>query len=240
MQESRTRWLVLTGLSIALLAVGAFITVPFGPVPFTLQTMMVGIVICLLPPVYSVAAVGGYLAIGMLGLPVFSGMRGGIGVLAGPTGGFLLGFLVAAIVIAVIRSLALGTGGGFFGNKKASVSPHSSGVSGSKSSLKGKDASETSGIKSSLRGVPKEVKQRSRLFLIGLDVASLLLLALIYYSFGCLWFMVSTGATLEAALAACVLPFIIPDIIKAAAAILCVQPVRAALGLPHAKSYTPG
>jgi biotin transport system substrate-specific component len=101
---TRTRGLVLSGLSIALLSVGAFITVPFGPVPFTLQTMMLGIVVCILSPKQAVVAVAGYLLLGTLGLPIFAGMRGGIGVLAGPTGGFLVGFLVATVIIAVLRS----------------------------------------------------------------------------------------------------------------------------------------
>ncbi|MDR2035379.1 MAG: biotin transporter BioY, partial [Coriobacteriales bacterium] len=105
--RSKTQSLALTGLSIALISVGALIAVPFGPVPFTLQSLVVGLVICLLPPAYSVAAVGGYLALGCLGLPVFSGMRGGIAVLAGPTGGFLIGFLLAAVIIAFIRSRVL-------------------------------------------------------------------------------------------------------------------------------------
>ncbi len=185
---SRTRSLVLTGLAIALITAGAFITIPFGPVPFTLQTMMIGIVVCLLPPVYSVAAVGGYLALGCLGLPVFAGMRGGIGVLAGPTGGFLLGFLLAALIIAVIRSRLFAPG----------------------------STTETATV----------VTARPSWLLPVADVASLALLSVFYYTFGCLWFMASTGASAEAAMVACVLPFVIPDILKATAALsvcdLCV------------------
>ena len=195
MSGSRTRSLVLTGLCIALIATGAFITVPLGPIPFTLQTMMIGIAVCLLPPAYSVAAVGGYLALGFLGLPVFSGFRGGIGVLAGPTGGFLVGFLLAAIIIAVMRSLLLASG-------KTTV------------------------------GAPA----RPRWFAPAVDVISLVLLSVTYYTLGLLWFSVSTGATMEAALAATVVPFVIPDIVKAIGAFVCVQPVRIALGLTLAKA----
>lgn len=189
---SRTQAVVHIGLAIALIAVGAFITVPFGPVPFTLQTLMVGIVLCLLPPQHSVYAIGGYLALGIVGLPIFSGFRGGIGVLAGPTGGFLVGFLVAMVIIALLRSQ----------------------VTSRLLASKGSDKKAT-------RNYPWVVP--------ALDAASLLLFSLISYSFGCGWFMVLTGATLEAALAACLVPFIIPDIVKAVAAFVCVQSMRAAL-----------
>jgi biotin transport system substrate-specific component len=188
--------------------VGAFITVPLGPVPFTLQTLMVGIVVCLLPPAYSVAAVGGYLALGCLGLPVFSGLRGGIGVLAGPTGGFLVGFLLAALVIAVLRSWLL------FASDNAAQA-----------------ARRAPTAREAAAQVSRRFSRRSSWLLPLLDVISLLVLSLLFYTLGCLWFMVSTGATFEAALAACVLPFVIPDILKSVAAFLCVQPVRAALGV---------
>lgn len=185
--HSRTRSLVLTGLSIALIAVGACITVPFGPVPFTLQTMMIGIVVCLLPPLYSVAAVGGYLLLGLFGLPVFSGFRGGIAVLLGPTGGFLLGFLVAALFISFMRSRII------FSRPSSKDQP------------------------------------RPAWLLPVTDVLSLIIFALLYYTFGSLWFMVSTNATFEASLAVCVLPFIVADILKAAAAFVCIQAVRKAI-----------
>jgi len=203
-RRSRTQSLVLTGLSIALIAVGAFITVPFGPIPFTLQTLMLGVVICLLPPAWSVAAVGGYLALGCLGLPVFSGMRGGVAVLAGPTGGFLVGFLVAVVVVAFLRSRALPTQGGT-----------------------GDDVTERTVPSVTPSPVPHH---RPRWFLPTLDVTSLALFSLIYFALGSLWFMVSTGVTLEASLAACVFPFLLPDAIKIAVALICIQPVRAALG----------
>lgn len=81
------------GLATALLAVSAQITVPLGPVPFTLQTMA----LALLPPVLgsrgATCAVGLYLLLGAVGLPVFSGLSGGVAHLLGPTGGFLWGFL---------------------------------------------------------------------------------------------------------------------------------------------------
>lgn len=83
------------GLLAALVAVSAQIMVPVPPVPFTLQTLAVGLTGLILPPGEAALALGVYLGLGMF-LPVFSGLRGGLGVLLGPTGGFLFAFPVQA------------------------------------------------------------------------------------------------------------------------------------------------
>ncbi|MDR2714678.1 MAG: biotin transporter BioY [Coriobacteriales bacterium] len=103
--QSRTRSLVLCGLSIALLSVGAFVTVPipFGLMPFTLQTLAFFIILLILTPSEAVIAVVGYLVLGALGFPIFSGMMGGVGKLLGPTGGFLFGYVLAALAVGGIR-----------------------------------------------------------------------------------------------------------------------------------------
>ena len=100
---ARTRSLAFVGLSIAIMAVSAWVTVPLGPVPFTLQMFALVFAIVVLTPRECIAAVTGYLLLGAVGLPVFSGMRGGIGVLAGPTGGFLWGYLLGAAAAAPNR-----------------------------------------------------------------------------------------------------------------------------------------
>ena len=106
--ESRTRSIAFVALSIAIMAVSAWITVPIGPVPFTLQMFAVTFAILALTPKQAISAIAGYLALGAIGVPVFSGMRGGIGVLMGPTGGFLWGYLIgvslAAGLLAWFRS----------------------------------------------------------------------------------------------------------------------------------------
>ena len=106
--ESRSRSVAFTALSIAIIAVSAWITVPIGPVPFTLQMFAVSFAILVLTPKQAVGAIAGYLALGAIGVPVFSGMRGGIGVLLGPTGGFLWGYLIgvslAVALLALFRS----------------------------------------------------------------------------------------------------------------------------------------
>ena len=103
--RSRTWSIAFCGLSIALLAVSAMVSVPLGPVPFTMQTAVLVIIVCLLTPGEAAATVGAYLLLGMVGLPIFSSMRGGIGVIAGPTGGFLIGFFFGAVLGSLVRSL---------------------------------------------------------------------------------------------------------------------------------------
>lgn len=96
------------GLSCALLAASAWVSIPLGPVPFTLQTLVLAMLPGVLAPREAVLTVATYLVLGGVGLPVFSNMMGGIGVLLGPTGGFLWGFLigmVAATAIARIERL---------------------------------------------------------------------------------------------------------------------------------------
>lgn len=108
----RAESIAYCGLSIALLTVSAWVTVPLGPVPFTLQTMMLVFVVLLLPPREALVSVFGYLALGALGAPVFSGMKGGLASLLGPTGGFIVGFglgAVAAVLVLKIWKAPAGT-----------------------------------------------------------------------------------------------------------------------------------
>ncbi|MBU4556392.1 MAG: biotin transporter BioY [Actinobacteria bacterium] len=99
-----TRSRVTSALVAALLAASAFVTIPIGTVPLTLQVFVVVLAALLLEPFAAAAAVGMYLILGAIGLPVFSGMKGGFGVLMGPTGGYLVGFLVGAVVASIIRT----------------------------------------------------------------------------------------------------------------------------------------
>ena len=90
------------GVCIALLAVSAWITVPLGPVPFTMQTF----VLALLPQIMrtrdALFTVVVYLLLGAVGVPMFSGFQGGLGVLLGPTGGYLLGFAAGMPVAGAV------------------------------------------------------------------------------------------------------------------------------------------
>lgn len=100
--NARVKDIAFCGLAIALMAVGAWVTVPLGPVPFTLQSFVVMLVVLTLTPKQAIAAVCGYVALGAIGLPVFSGMKGGLGVILGPTGGFLWGFIIGAIAALMV------------------------------------------------------------------------------------------------------------------------------------------
>jgi len=93
---------VYTALFVALIAMGAFIAIPIGPVPIVLQNMFVLLAGIILGPVWGLACVGIYLLIGLAGLPVFAGGTSGIGKLFGPTGGYLIAYLPAVFVAGAI------------------------------------------------------------------------------------------------------------------------------------------
>jgi biotin transport system substrate-specific component len=88
--------LVWTALLAACIAVGAWLQLPIGPVPITLQPLFTFLAGYLLGPASGAAAVALYVAAGVLGLPVFAGGKAGLGVLLGPTGGYLVGFVLGA------------------------------------------------------------------------------------------------------------------------------------------------
>lgn len=95
---------VLCALFAALTAVCTFINIPlpFTPVPINLATLSVFLAGGLLGPKYGPISIIVYLLVGSIGMPVFSNFQGGIGVLAGPTGGFLIGYALAALVVGLI------------------------------------------------------------------------------------------------------------------------------------------
>lgn len=80
----------------ALTALGAYIMLPIPPVPITLQTLFLNLAAALLGGALGAWSQVVYIFLGVIGLPVFSGGKAGLGVLIGPTGGYLLGFIPAA------------------------------------------------------------------------------------------------------------------------------------------------
>ncbi len=90
---------VWTALLVALIAVGALTTVPFGPVPFTLQGLFIALAALVLGPARGAAAVILYIVIGIVGLPVFSGGSSGVAVFMGPTAGYLVGYVLLAAIL---------------------------------------------------------------------------------------------------------------------------------------------
>jgi biotin transport system substrate-specific component len=108
--RSRTRRLTTAGLLAALLASSAWISLPIGTVPITLQVFVVVLAALLLTPAWVAASLGTYLILGVAGAPVFAGGHGGPGVLFGPTGGYLFGFLGGAVLGALVRRVLLRAG----------------------------------------------------------------------------------------------------------------------------------
>lgn len=107
---SRTRLLARTmtqvtlgALALALLS-QVKIHLPWTPVPITLQVLVVIMLGGLLGTRLAVAAVAEYLALGLLGLPVFAGAQSGLTTLTGPLGGYLCGFLAAAALCGAVYS----------------------------------------------------------------------------------------------------------------------------------------
>lgn len=201
--SARTRSVAFVGLAIAIIAVSAWVTVPLGPIPFTLQMFAVTFAIVVLPPKEAIAAIAGYLLLGAVGVPVFSGMRGGIGVLAGPTGGFLWGYLfgvaAAALFLYVVRT-KLGVAGG--------------------------------------KGAPKLTRaevaalspaRRAVLFVrnFGVDIAAGIIFTAIAYVCGCVQYMAVGQVDLATAFLTACAPFIVVDLCKIVAAVVCADAVRA-------------
>ena len=85
------------GLFTAVLVICSWISIP-ATVPFTLQTLAIFLAVGLLGTRKAVAAVIVYILLGAAGVPVFSGFRGGIGSILGPTGGYLIGFILAVMI----------------------------------------------------------------------------------------------------------------------------------------------
>jgi len=174
---SRARVLTTSALFAALLAVSAVLAIPIGVVPITLQTAVLVLVALVQRPTHAALTVGTYLALGLVGLPVFSGMRGGFGVLVGPTGGYLIGFLVGAVAASWVRETL--------------------------------------------------VRYNSRLIA---DISGAVVLIAVVYAIGWLQLALVTSMGFVPALVAGVVPFLLPDALKAAVAIAIAPIVRRAAG----------
>jgi biotin transport system substrate-specific component len=105
---ARRAALVLAGS--ALLAISAQLAVPLWPVPITLQTLAIPVLVALLGRGLATAAVLAYLAEAAAGLPVLQGFAGGVAAFAGPSGGYLAGFPFAAWLIGALYENGWGDG----------------------------------------------------------------------------------------------------------------------------------
>ncbi len=179
----RTKDLCYMALMAVLIAVCSWISIQ-TVVPFTLQTFAVFCALELLGGARGTIAVAVYLMLGAVGVPVFAGFTGGLGILLGSTGGYLLGFLLTGLVYWLFERLG-----------------------------------------------------RS----LWLRVAALLLGLALCYAFGTLWFIEvysrANGAlSVMTALSWCVLPFLVPDGLKLALALLLSARLKPLLKLEEAKT----
>ena len=168
--KSSFRVVDLTYMAIcsALIAICSWISIP-TTVPFTLQTCAVFCVLELLGGKRGTVSICIFILLGAIGIPVFTGFRGGIGVLLGTTGGYIVGFIFMGLIYWLSETL--------FGEK---------------------------------------LVVRFAAMAVGLIVC---------YTFGTAWFLFvyarSSGAIgVGTALSWCVFPFVLPDLVKMALAIM--------------------
>ncbi len=102
MSLEKLRWTVLASLMAALTAVGAYLSIPIGPVPIVLSSLFVLLSGLLLGSRWGLISMGLYLFIGAIGIPVFAGGKGGFAHFFGPTGGYLFGYVLSAWVTGLI------------------------------------------------------------------------------------------------------------------------------------------
>ncbi len=159
------REMVLIAMMTAVMVICSWISIP-ASVPFTLQTFAVFTAVLLLGPKNGFFSILTYMLLGAVGVPVFAGFKGGLGVLVGSTGGYLLGFLLTPLLCLLVNKL--------FGEH------------------------------------------------IVLTVITMVIGLFLCYTIGTVWFIhVSTKAvTVRQALKWCVIPFVIPDLMKLVLAVV--------------------
>ena len=172
--RSKTYDIVYIAVFAVIMAICSWISIP-AAVPFTLQTFGVFIAVGILGGKRGTLSVLVFILLGAIGVPVFAGFSGGIGVLAGTTGGYIIGFLFSALVMWAMESL--------WGKKPV------------------------------------------------IQILSMVVGLIVCYAMGTIWFMVvytrTSGAVgLGTVLGWCVIPFIIPDLVKIALAFVLSRRVR--------------
>lgn len=92
---------ILCAFGAAIIAVLAQITIPIPLVPITGQTLGIGLIVTILGKKYGTIAVLLYVLLGAVGLPVYANFSGGLSILVGPTGGYIVGFIAQAIIMGI-------------------------------------------------------------------------------------------------------------------------------------------
>ncbi|MGY3742869.1 biotin transporter BioY [Leuconostoc inhae] len=99
--NSNTQRIAITAVLTALLLAVGPLAINIGPIPMTLQTLIIALVASVSSTRVSLTAIGLYLLLGAFGLPVFAGFKGGFVFLVGPTAGYLWSFLLFAPIIGL-------------------------------------------------------------------------------------------------------------------------------------------
>lgn len=103
MRQSNISTMIKIAIMAALISVLSYVTVPLPPVPITGQTLGIMLTGLILSPINAAISVLIFILLGAIGIPVFSGGQAGLPVLVGPTGGYIVGFLIGAIVISLLK-----------------------------------------------------------------------------------------------------------------------------------------
>jgi biotin transport system substrate-specific component len=203
---------VLIALGAASIAVGAFIAIPLplSPVPIVLQNFFILLIALVLGPRMGTASVALYLLLGALGLPVFAGGKGGLAHFFGPTGGYLAGFLLSAWVTGV---LAAGS------SRQKDQEPHAA-TEGLSEGRQDKGQYQGQEPRAATKGNAQKTKFRFQ------DAAAAAAGVLAVYLLGVPWLAYKLGFDWKKALTIGFLPFIIGDVLKAAAAAALAPEVR--------------
>lgn len=100
-EKGNTYQYLLAAIGAAIIAILAQVTIPLPLVPITGQTLAIGLIVTILGTRLGTLSVLLYILLGAVGMPVFSGMSGGLGVVVGPTGGYIVGFLPSAVIMGL-------------------------------------------------------------------------------------------------------------------------------------------
>lgn len=103
MNEVSVRKMTLSAVFTVLIIAGSYLVVPIGVVPIVFQNIFVLMAGIILGPFWGAVSVCAFLILGALGLPVFSGGRGGAAHILGPTGGYLIAYIPAVIICGVTK-----------------------------------------------------------------------------------------------------------------------------------------
>lgn len=102
--SNKTRDIVYMSVFTAMISICSWISIP-ASIPFTLQTMGVFTTVGLLGGKRGTLTVLTYILLGAIGIPVFAGLTGGVSVLLGTTGGYIIGFLLSALLMWGIETI---------------------------------------------------------------------------------------------------------------------------------------